>query len=470
MRADQSLLRNLAGGLRLVTFMPVDDRHFVPSLRQAVWLGALAGLIWLGFDRLTAAGDVHFAWNSVAQLAWLAVVVLCALLILSPAGRSPDNAALAFTAVAAALPFLFLVLLPLLHYVADEAPRRWTALAVAALCAVLLYRLVHRVLRGSVPVALVAALGVVVPTLLIFNKSVGTRPELWIPVEDADVESLARAQATEDAMFRQPAIIDAAIDRLAPQTTGKTDVFFVGVAGDGAQAVFANEVAFARNALASKLDLRDRAVELVNTREVGADTPLASGAGIRYALAQVGRRMNTEEDVLILFLTSHGTKSGMLSVRQPGWPLVDLSPAALNEALQAAGIKWRIVIVSACYSGHFIDALDDDHSLVVTAARADRKSFGCRADRELTYFGEALLRDALPPSHSLQEAIDRARTVVAEREKAEDITPSEPQTFLGEKMRGKLAELAFTKTESLAGAASSQRAETVDAFATLKNP
>jgi hypothetical protein len=321
-------------------------------------------------------------------------------------------------------------------------------LAVAALGAVYLYRVVHRVLRGSVPVAIIATVAVVIPTLWVFNKSVVTRPELWTAAEDADVKSLARTRATEDAMFRQAAIIDAAVERLAPQTTGKTDVFFVGVAGDGVQAVFAHEVAFARDALASKLDLNNRAVELINTREIDADTPLASAAGIRHALAQVGRRMNAEEDVLILFLTSHGTKSGMLSVRQPGWPLLDISPAALDEALRAAEIKWRIVIVSACYSGHFIDALSDDYSLVVTAARADRKSFGCRNDRELTYFGEALLRDALPTSHSLQEAIDRARALVAQREGAEDITPSEPQAYLGEKMRGKLAELNFDRTGS----------------------
>ena len=461
MRADKSFLRNLAGGLRLVTLLPVDDRHFTPSIRQAVFLGALAGLIWLGFDRWTSAGDVSFAWNSVAQLAWLAVVVVCTLLLLSPAGRSPDKAALAFTAAAAALPGVFLIVLPWLHFAADTSLRRWAGYVAALLCVLYLYRIVRRVLHGSVPVAIVAAFGVVIATQLVFNKSVGRRPELWRAMEDADVTRLAQARANEDAMFGQAAKIDAAVAGLAPQTSGKTDVFFVGFAGDGAQTVFANEVAFARAAFGTKLDLRDRAVQLVNSSAGDATTPRASGAGIRYALAQVGRRMNVDEDVLILFLTSHGTKSGMLAVRQPGWPLVDVSPAALDEALREAGIKWRIVIVSACYSGGFIDALDDEHSLVVTAARADRQSFGCRDDRELTYFGEALLRDALPPSHSLQEAIDRARTLVAEREGAEDVTPSEPQTFVGEKMRRKLEELDFDSGERAfsANAASSREAQ-----------
>ena len=135
MRADKRFLRNLTGGLRLVTFLPVDDRYFAPSLRQAVLLGGLAGLVWLAFDRLTAAGDVMFAWNSAAQLGWLAVVVACVLLLISPAGRSPDNAALAFTAAAAALPGVFLIVLPLLHFTVDTSFRRWAGYAVLLLCA-----------------------------------------------------------------------------------------------------------------------------------------------------------------------------------------------------------------------------------------------------------------------------------------------------------------------------------------------
>jgi hypothetical protein len=459
MEARASFFKNLTGGARLFAFLPVDEQRFVPSLRQAICLAALAGLIWFGFDRLTAAGDVKFAWASVAQLAWLAVVVVCMLLLVSPAGRNPDNATLALTAIAGALPFLFLVLLPFLHFANDTALRRWTALVVAALCAIYLFRLVHRVLRGSAPVAIVAALAVVIPTLLVFNKSVGTRPQLWRQVDDADVRSLDLARANEDAMFRQAQMIDSAVARLAPQTDGKTDVFFVGVAGDGAQSVFASEVAFAHSAFARKFDLRDRAVELINTSQTDAETPRASGASVRYALAQIARHMNVEEDVLLLFLTSHGTKSGMLSVRQPGWPLLDISPAALEEALREAGIKWRIVIVSACYSGTFIESLGDEYSLVATAARADRMSFGCRSDRELTYFGEALLRDALPPSSSLPEAFDRARTLVSQLENADDVTPSEPQVHLGSRMRDKLAELPFETSSELADNARAREGE-----------
>ena len=86
--------------------------------------------------------------------------------------------------------------------------------------------------------------------------------------------------------------------------------------------------------------------------------------------------------------------------------------------------------------------------LVATAARADRKSLGCADDRELTYFGEALFRDALPQSTDLLAALAGAREVIERHELDEGVAAgerSEPQLFVGERMRAKLAELRFAK-------------------------
>jgi hypothetical protein len=79
----------------------------------------------------------------------------------------------------------------------------------------------------------------------------------------------------------------------------------------------------------------------------------------------------------------------------------------------------------------------------VTAARADRQSFGCRDNRDLTYYGEALFREAMPNSGSLLSAISAAASRVSEREREEGFEPSEPQVFMGRKMRTKLEELPF---------------------------
>jgi hypothetical protein len=103
----------------------------------------------------------------------------------------------------------------------------------------------------------------------------------------------------------------------------------------------------------------------------------------------------------------------------------------LSSALRDSGIKWRVIVISACYAGAFIEALKDEHTAIIAAADADRTSFGCSDDRALTYFGEAFYRDALPGADSLRQAFGRASLEISKREQQEDVTPSKPQAFFG---------------------------------------
>src|SRR5690606_3445778 len=109
-------------------------------------------------------------------------------------------------------------------------------------------------------------------------------------------------------------------------------------------------------------------------------------------------------------------------------PLNQLVPQDIADALRTTpAIRWKAIIVNSCYSGGFIDALRDDSTLVMTSARADRTSFGCGTDSDITYFGNALLVDALNRTTSLREAFDLAQAAVAKREAAEGVEASEPQ-------------------------------------------
>jgi hypothetical protein len=119
-----------------------------------------------------------------------------------------------------------------------------------------------------------------------------------------------------------------------------------------------------------------------------------------------------------------------------------ISPSDLRVVLDASGIRWRVVVVSACYAGVFIDALKSDTSAIVTAADAGHSSFGCDDDRELTWFGEAFLKDSLPGSASLEEAFHKAAGLIARREDAEHQIHSNPQLYLGPLMRKKLEALS----------------------------
>jgi hypothetical protein len=151
-------------------------------------------------------------------------------------------------------------------------------------------------------------------------------------------------------------------------------------------------------------------------------------------------RMDADNDVLVLFLTSHGSVDG-LEVQNGSLPLAQLAPADLREALDTAGIRYRVLVVSACYAGVFLDELKTDTTFIVTASDAEHSSFGCQEDRDLTWFGEAFLKDALPNSASLEDAFAKAQQLIAERESAEHEIHSNPQLYVGPGIRAKLAEI-----------------------------
>lgn len=244
----------------------------------------------------------------------------------------------------------------------------------------------------------------------------------------------------EALLFAQPERLRDALARVAPSRPGVPDLYFLGFGAWEAQKVFAREVLFARRLFETQLGARERTLVLLNHRPTLAREPLATVTNLEHALRGLAERMDVEEDVLFLFLTSHGDAEEGISVSFDGLPLHDLSPARLDAMLDAAGIRWRVVLVSACYSGTFVEPLSDGRTLVMTAAAADRTSFGCSDDAEFTFFGDAFLRDALPGARSFAEAFARARARVAELEATEGVeTPSSPQMALGAEVEAQLA-------------------------------
>ncbi len=127
---------------------------------------------------------------------------------------------------------------------------------------------------------------------------------------------------------------------------------------------------------------------------------------------------------------------------QPPLELAPLTPTALARMLQDAGIKWRVLVISACYSGGFVEPLRDDNSIVITGAAPDRSSFGCEPGRDFTYFGQAYFRDALTRTRSFTRAFELAKDLVAKQEAGEGLTPSLPQMWVGAGIRERLKQLA----------------------------
>jgi len=104
-----------------------------------------------------------------------------------------------------------------------------------------------------------------------------------------------------------------------------------------------------------------------------------------------------------------------------------LQPSNLAEMLGRTGIRSKVVVISACYSGIFIPRIADADTLVITAADAHHTSFGCQDKAKWTYFGDAFFNVALRRSNNLKDAFLLARSVVLKRELRQGFEPSHPQ-------------------------------------------
>jgi hypothetical protein len=244
---------------------------------------------------------------------------------------------------------------------------------------------------------------------------------------------------------RQAELLQRSVDAVRAQTAGKIDLFTIGFAGDGSEKVFRNEVEFFDRLMADRFDAAGRTLPLINSPETVDRVPLASLTNLRAALDDVAARMDTSEDVLVLFLTSHGSEDHSLYVGMDPLPLKQIRPVDLRAALDHSGIQWRVVVVSSCYSGGFVDALRDPRTLVITAARADRTSFGCGSDSQITWFGKAFLTQALNQTTDFEHAFDLADKQIREWELAQGETPSVPQISDGWQIRKHLAEWRATE-------------------------
>ena len=188
----------------------------------------------------------------------------------------------------------------------------------------------------------------------------------------------------------------------------------------GDQGVFRREATGAAEVVASRFAAGPVDVQY-NLKTGGA----ATVAGLAKALQTEGRRLDAENDVLFVILTSHGSPDGL--VVKAGRFIDTLTPSNLAGMLARTGVRHKVVVISACYSGVFARRLASPDLLVITAADARHSSFGCEDRARWTYFGDAFFNVALRHATSLKDAFMLARARVRTRELHEHFDPSNPQ-------------------------------------------
>ena len=149
---------------------------------------------------------------------------------------------------------------------------------------------------------------------------------------------------------------------------------------------------------------------LINDKQKVDKHPLATKTSISRTLHGLSEKMDPEQDILFVYLSSHGSKSHEFSLNQPGLKIGDLSAQSFAKMIEDVPVKWKVIIVS-----------------IMTASAADKKSFGCSDENHFTYFGEAFFKDSLPTAGSFVDAFSKATAIIAKKESGNGYELSEPQ-------------------------------------------
>jgi hypothetical protein len=441
--------RNAAAGLRLTFFLPMSRLAFRVDVAQLLLLFVASALLDVGSDWVRYGPGAYFSLYGAGNELFSGGLMMLLAAILALAFRQAELAlAIPVIAMGGYLPLQVAFTLP-------SALLRWGPLPVGLLAplemvvlgwAVLMFvRAVALALAPARPRHWVKAVagGLLLATPLWFASTL-TEPEPWWrqPELGGKLDPRFPSPISESVLAAQQEVFDDALSALDDETPGATDLYFVGFAGDATDDVFRRDVLAAQDVMDKRWDTDGKSIVLINSPRTLLDTPIATASNLRATLEEIGAAINPDEDVVMVYLASHGRRDHTLDVNLPPLELAQLTPEALRTMLDDAGIKWRIIVVSACYSGAFADELADDQTLVMTASQADRAAFGCNPRNDATYFGEALFGEGLMKADSLVGAFELAKKRVAEREKAKGLAPpSNPQIRIGDAMAEKLREL-----------------------------
>jgi hypothetical protein len=210
-------------------------------------------------------------------------------------------------------------------------------------------------------------------------------------------------------------------------------VWFAGFAMNATSHAFAGDLHLVERRL-SALEHPLLVYEFSNERQTsGLHRPFATPSAFGETMQRIGEQLRRDDLVLVL-VSTHGSK-GLLSVNAANKDYAPFGAAQFERALKPLGDTPTIIVLSACHAGSFIPRLARDNRIILAAASAERTSFGCSFEDQNTWFIDALFGPQFDASKSLAELMAQAQATVAAREARMKFVPSEPQIWIGPKVR-----------------------------------
>ena len=437
-----SLAANLRAGLRLALVLPVRRLDFRIDLPQLLALFVVSAIVDIGADWLRYGEEGVFSWYGLGNEILSGGILVATSAVLALWFRERSLAMAVPVIALASFPVLQLLnALPWVTFTGSAVVTWFIDRAILCWIAFSLVRSVYVALEYVATLRPLRALagGLLMASAIYYTAWIAPIDPWFVPASSDAHDARYPSPASEPVLAMQRELLDDALASLEDQRPGVVDLYFVGFAADASQDVFRKDVEAAKRVMDEKWGTGDRSLALINNPRTLLTTPIATLSNLRDALDEIAAAMDTAEDVVMIYLASHGRRDGTLTTRLPPLELVPITPAQLRAALDDAGIRNRIIVVSACYAGTYADALADDDSAVIVAAQTDRMSFGCGHDSESTFFGEAFFQEGMSKATGIAEAFEIARAGVERREREKGLSPpSNPQARIGSGIATKL--------------------------------
>ena len=440
------LARNLGSGLRLAFLRRVHRQDFRIGVADLIVLVVAMSLFDIGADFLRYGGDAVFSWHGVGGEMYGFGVVLLVAGFLGLVLRRRSLALSVPIVLFASYPALQLA--HLLPHLAEPTTLAAELLAILeeylllAWSAIIFIRSVAVGLDGSGPRRTLRSIG---GGLLLFAPLwFGATFSPHLPWWRADVVADAGQPnpAAEPVMEAQKALLDDALGAIEDGRAGVADFYAVAVAASPSDALRADALA-AIKVLDERWATDGRSIALINHPGNLLELPIASFSNLRATLEEIHAAIDPDEDVVLVYLAGNGNADGSVDVDLPPFELVPLAPARVRRMLDEIGIRWRIVVVSACGSGAWIEALADESTVVMTATGADGEGAGCSLGDDGTAFGSALFGTGFVDADTVAGAfaIARGRVVSSVGDGAPADRATGPQLAVGTAIAAKLKEI-----------------------------
>jgi hypothetical protein len=418
MEALAGLGRNLLAGLRLATFRPVERNAFRVDLVAWLLLIAFSALLDMGLDWVRASTDAQFALTGLDGELYAVGLLMVTVAVVAAACRDATLFVVLPVVVLASFPLLQVV-----HAAPDaldvDMPERVSLgfdVVMLAWMVAVASRCVHLATTSGPRWKLRAILGgLLITAPLWFGPLLGPDTP-WFEEPSGDDTDTTSASATgpgtaldpasEAVMAAQAYVLDQALDDLEDERGGVTDLYFAGFAPDARKGGFRTEVETLQATLDERFGTGGRSLVMVNSRDTLTQRPFATVTNLRRVLNEMGEAIDPDDDVVMLYLTAADTDEHGLAAEHPPLDLLPLTPQGLKQLLDAAEIRYRVIVVSTCAAGAWVDALADDDSLVLVSSPDGTRVSGCEGAAAPSPFATRL-RAALEGNDGLGDALRR---------------------------------------------------------------